>query len=125
MRELTNVLTGLVAAAIMLACGGEANLFDPESKPPAGKEITITGTIDYNTTYARLKVEGGEFGILLDETGEKMASELDGQRVEVNGVLTGKATYDMISALSTPTSGTVSGTIQVPELRVIDFKISS
>ena len=99
-----------------------ATLFDPEVPPVAGQEITVVGEVESGDGWARLKVVNGAFSILQDENGKRIGKEFNGKTVEVRGNLTGEAFYDITSSLSDPTSGTVSGVAQVPELRVVSFK---
>ena len=108
-------------------------LFDPNTPLVTGQEVRTKGVVEYNTpaknshvsrAYARFKVANGQFGILLDSRGEEMARTMDGKTIEVRGTLTGKATFDMTSSLSSPTSGTISKVTRNPELKIEEFKVA-
>jgi len=113
--------------------------FDPD-KSLSAQTIKVTGLVEFTAPdsriglvdlktgravpsrpEARLKTTHGEFEILLDTPGEKMVREANGKTVEVQGLLSGKATNDLTTSLSTPFSGTAKLS-RVPELKVEEWR---
>jgi uncharacterized protein len=109
---------------------------DPETSHFKGREVHVTGLVDYSTdeyphkfssdsskqAYARLKTTDGEFDILLDSRGEQMANTTDGKSVEVRGILTGQSSQDLTASLSSGTIGTITRATRVLEIKVEEFK---
>lgn len=96
-----------------------------------GQEVNAMGIVEYHThakdasivgAYARLRVNNGEFDILLDSVGKKLASEKDGIGVMVRGTVTGKAYDKATNMIVSSAANSDHGKARVPQIRIMSFE---
>lgn len=111
-----------------------APLFDPNHALVTDQAIKVSGYLEYFTAeaspfmsakepYARVRVSGGDFQVVLDETGQRMAREVNMKPVYVNGHLTGNSSNVLsIGSMTSPVTGVSAGPRRVPELLVEKYE---
>jgi len=109
-------------------------IFDQDHALATDQTIKVSGYFEYFTAeasplmsteepYARVRVGGGDFQVVLDETAQRMAREVNMKPVYVEGHLTGNS-FNVLSigSMTSPVSGVSTGPRRVPELLVEKYE---
>ena len=85
-------------------------------------ELQLVGKVNFDgKSFTRLETDDGEYTVALDDVGKKLSNELNGKKVTVKAQLNGSVAYDMVSTLSSPTSGNISSVVEVPKIKIASF----